>query len=91
MLDPWRFAPPPYVGEIRMFAFGYAPIGWAACTGQVLPIQQNTELFSLIGNTYGGDGRTTFGLPDLQGRVATAAGQALNLCIAMQGVWPSRE
>ncbi|MED4584487.1 tail fiber protein [Brevibacillus choshinensis] len=59
----------PYLGEIRMFAGAYAPNGWALCNGQLLNISQNDALFSLIGTTYGGDGQTTFALPDLQGRV----------------------
>ncbi|NTV52631.1 MAG: phage tail protein [Candidatus Firestonebacteria bacterium] len=59
----------PFIGEIRTFAFDYAPAGWALCAGQVLNITQNQTLFSLLGNRYGGDGVATFGLPDLQGRV----------------------
>lgn len=58
----------PFVGEIRMFAGNFAPTGWAFCNGQLLPISQNTALFSLLGTNYGGDGRTTFGLPDLRDR-----------------------
>lgn len=58
----------PFLGEIRPFAFGLIPRGWAACDGQVLGIQQNQALFSLLGTTYGGNGTTTFGLPDLRGR-----------------------
>jgi len=57
-----------FVAEIRMFAGSFAPTGWALCNGQLMPISQNTALFSLLGTTYGGDGRSTFGLPDLQGR-----------------------
>ncbi|MBM3116679.1 phage tail protein [Jeongeupia naejangsanensis] len=56
-----------YIGEIRIFGCNYAPEGWAFCDGQILPISQNTALFTLLGTTYGGDGRTTFGLPDLRG------------------------
>lgn len=56
----------PFVGEIRLFAGNFAPIGWAMCNGQLLPISQNTALFSLLGTTYGGDGRSTFALPNLQ-------------------------
>lgn len=56
------------LGEVRMFAGNFAPRGWAFCDGQVLPISQNSALFSLLGTTYGGDGRTTFGLPDMRGR-----------------------
>src|SRR5580700_184509 len=58
----------PFLGQIEIFAFGFAPKGWAQCNGQLLPINQNQALFSLLGTTYGGDGRTTFGLPNLQGR-----------------------
>ena len=58
----------PFIGEIRIFGFTYAPRSWAFCDGQVLSIAQNTALFSLLGTTYGGDGRTTFNLPDLRGR-----------------------
>jgi microcystin-dependent protein len=58
----------PFVAEIRIFPFNFAPRGWAFCNGQLMPISQNTALFSLCGTTYGGDGRTTFALPDLQGR-----------------------
>lgn len=58
-----------YVGEIRMFAGDYAPQGWALCNGQLLSILENEVLYALLGTTYGGDGRTTFGLPDLQGRI----------------------
>lgn len=60
----------PYVGEIKLFGGNFAPRGWAFCDGSLLPIIQNTALFSLIGTTYGGDGRTTFALPDLRGRAA---------------------
>lgn len=59
----------PYVAEIRMFAGKFAPRGWALCEGQVLSIAQNTALFSLLGTTYGGDGKSTFALPDLRGRM----------------------
>ena len=64
----------PFLGEIRAFGFGFAPRGWAACDGQILPIVQNQSLYSLLGTTYGGDGRTTFALPDLRGRVPIDAG-----------------
>lgn len=59
----------PYVGEIRLFAGNFAPAGWMFCDGQLLPISENETLFQLIGTTYGGDGQSTFALPDLQGRV----------------------
>ncbi len=59
----------PFVGEVRMVGFSFAPVGWAKCDGQLLAINQYDALFSLLGTTYGGDGRTTFGLPDLRGRI----------------------
>jgi microcystin-dependent protein len=59
----------PFVGEIRIFAGNFAPAGWAFCAGQLVPISQNETLFNLIGTTYGGDGQTTFALPDLRGRI----------------------
>ena len=64
----------PFIGEIQVFPFGFAPRGWAQCNGQLLPINQNQALFSLLGTMYGGDGRTTFALPDLRGRVALGVG-----------------
>ena len=69
----------PFVGEIRFVAFNFAPTGWAKCEGQLVPISQNTALFSLLGTTYGGDGRTTFALPDLRGRVPLGPGQGPGL------------
>jgi microcystin-dependent protein len=69
----------PFVGEIRMFGFNFAPQGWAMCNGQTLPISQNQALFSLLGTTYGGNGQTTFQLPDLRGRLANHAGQGTGL------------
>lgn len=57
----------PFVAEIRIFGFNFAPTGWAMCNGQILPVSQNTALFSLLGTTYGGNGQSTFALPDLQG------------------------
>jgi microcystin-dependent protein len=65
----------PYIGEIRIFAGSFAPAGWAFCSGQLMPISQNDTLFTLIGTTYGGDGESTFGIPDLQGRVPMHQGQ----------------
>jgi len=65
----------PFVAEIRIFPFNFAPTGWAMCNGQLLPISQNTALFSLVGTFYGGDGKSTFGLPNLQGMVALGQGQ----------------
>lgn len=64
----------PFVAEIRIVPFNFAPKGWAFCDGQLLPLSQNTALFSLLGTTYGGDGRSTFALPDLQGRSPMHAG-----------------
>lgn len=63
----------PFIGQISLFAFGKIPQGWAACNGQLLPINQNQALYSLLGVTYGGDAKTTFALPDLRGRVAVNA------------------
>ena len=68
------FAQEPLIGEVKMFAGTFAPRGWALCDGQLLAISSNTALFSLLGTTYGGDGRTTFALPDLRGRVPMHAG-----------------
>lgn len=64
----------PFLSEIRIFSFNFAPRGWTLCNGQTLPINQNQALFSLLGTTYGGDGRVTFGLPNLQGRVPNSMG-----------------
>lgn len=64
------------IGEIKMFAGNFAPRGWAFCEGQLLPISQNSALFSILGTTYGGDGRTTFALPDLRGRAPVHAGKS---------------
>ncbi len=69
----------PFVGEIRMFAGNFAPRGWAFCDGQLLAVSQNDALFSLFGTIYGGDGRTTFGLPDMRGRLPIHAGQGPGL------------
>jgi microcystin-dependent protein len=69
----------PFIGEIRLWALNYAPAGWAHCDGTLLQVSQNTALFSLIGTTYGGDGRTTFALPDLRGRVPIHQGQGVGL------------
>ncbi|HYI11943.1 MAG TPA: tail fiber protein [Thermoanaerobaculia bacterium] len=66
----------PFVAEIRMFGFNFAPTGWAQCNGQLLPLSQNTALFSLLGTMYGGDGKSTFALPDLQGSAALNWGQS---------------
>jgi microcystin-dependent protein len=66
----------PFVAEIRIFGFNFAPRGWAFCDGQLMPISQNTALFSLLGTTYGGNGKSNFGLPDLQGSVPVHAGES---------------
>ena len=69
----------PYVGEIRMFAGNFAPAGWMFCEGQLLPISEYETLFNLIGTTYGGDGQSTFALPDLQGRIPLHQGNGFTL------------
>lgn len=69
----------PFIAEIRIWACNFAPRGWAFCNGQLLPIAQNTALFSIVGTTYGGDGRTTLGLPNLQGRAPMHAGNGPGL------------
>ncbi len=69
----------PYIGEIRMFAGNFAPAGWMFCEGQLLPISENEALFNLIGTTYGGDGQSTFALPDLRGRIAIHFGNGFTL------------
>ncbi len=69
----------PYIGEIRMFAGNFAPVGWEFCEGQTIPIEENEALFQLIGTTYGGDGESTFNLPDLRGRLPIHMGGGFNL------------
>lgn len=69
----------PYVGEIRMFAGNFAPVGWMFCEGQLLPISENETLFQLLGTTYGGDGESTFALPDLRGRIPIHQGNGFIL------------
>jgi len=69
----------PFIGEIETVGFSFAPVNWALCTGQLLPISQYTALFSLLGTTYGGDGRTTFALPDLRGRVVVGQGNGFQM------------
>lgn len=75
----------PFLGEIRAVGFNFAPRGWALCQGQLLAISQSTALFSLLGTTYGGDGRSTFALPDLQGRAIVQTGQGPGLSQYVQG------
>lgn len=72
----------PYVGEIRMFGGNFAPAGWMFCEGQLLPISENETLFNLIGTTYGGDGQSTFALPDLRGRLPVHQGNGIALAEA---------
>ncbi len=69
----------PFLSEIRLFSFGFSPKGWALCNGQLLPINQNQALFSLLGTTFGGDGRVNFGLPDLRGRIPIHVGSGRTL------------
>jgi microcystin-dependent protein len=69
----------PFIGEVKLFGFNFAPKGYATCQGQILSIAQNTALFSLLGTTFGGNGQTTFGLPDLQGRAPVGQGQGPGL------------
>ena len=75
----------PFVGEIRIFAGNYAPRGWSFCNGQLLPVSDNDVLFSLLGTTYGGDGRTTFALPDLRGRLPVGEGHGSRLTLRILG------
>jgi microcystin-dependent protein len=71
----------PFVAEIRIFGFNFAPRGWAFCNGQIMPISQNTALFSLLGTTYGGDGKSTFALPNMQGNAPMQPGQGPGLSL----------
>src|SRR6201993_1110688 len=71
----------PFVAEIRIFPFNFAPKGWAFCDGQILPISQNTALFSLLGTTYGGDGKSNFALPNMQGNAPMHPGQGPGLSL----------
>lgn len=75
----------PFIGEVRAVGFNFAPQGWALCAGQLLPISQNAALFSLLGTTYGGNGVTTFGLPDYQGRSPVGMGNGAGLTPIVQG------
>ena len=78
----------PYVGETRLFAFGFAPQGWMPCDGSLVPISDNEQLFMLIGTTYGGDGESTFGLPKATG---PCSGETpLNVCISLYGQTPQQ-
>lgn len=75
-----------YLGTIQLFSFSMVPRGWAACEGQLLSISQYTALFTLIGTTYGGDGKNTFALPNLQGKAPLPT---MNYCICLMGIYPS--
>ena len=75
----------PFIGEIKILGFNFAPLGYATCQGQIMSIAQNTALFALIGTYYGGDGQVTFGLPDLQGRVPIGQGQGAGLPLRTMG------
>ncbi len=77
----------PFLGEIRLVGFNFAPQGWSDCSGQVLPISQNSALFSLLGTTYGGNGTTTFALPTLS---ADSLQPGLKYIIALVGIYPAR-
>ena len=82
----------PFIGEIRAFGFTFAPLGWAQCNGQVMSINENQELFTALGTTYGGDGRTTFALPDLRtSGIPAGPGITVPYCIALRGNFPSRD
>lgn len=78
----------PLLGQIELFPYNFAPKGWLACAGQVLPINQNQALFALLGTNFGGDGITNFALPNLQGKAPVAN---LQYCIATVGIFPSRD
>jgi microcystin-dependent protein len=75
----------PFIGQIQAFGFNFAPRGWATCDGQIISIAQNTALFSLLGTTYGGNGQTTFALPDLRGRVSLHQGSGPGLSSYVMG------
>src|SRR5580693_5084157 len=71
----------PFVAQVQIFCFNFAPKGWAFCQGQLLPISQNTALFSLLGTTYGGDGKSNFALPNMQGNAAISSGKGPSLSL----------
>jgi microcystin-dependent protein len=77
-----------FIGQIQLFPYNFAPKGWETCEGQLLPISQHTALFSLLGSQFGGDGRTTFALPDLRGKEPAPN---TRYCIALEGIFPSRD
>tara|TARA_Y100001933_G_C18632175_1_gene410861 strand:- start:292 stop:534 length:243 start_codon:yes stop_codon:yes gene_type:complete len=77
----------PILGQIQLFPFGFVPVGWSECVGQYLPIMNNEALYSVVGLTYGGDGRTNFRLPDLRGAKPV---NGMRYCISMDGQYPQR-
>jgi microcystin-dependent protein len=77
----------PFVGQIALFPYDFVPKGWSACEGQLIPVNQNQMLFALVGTTFGGDGRTSFSLPNLKGKEPEAN---LRYCIAIEGIFPQR-
>jgi microcystin-dependent protein len=79
----------PFLGQISLFGFDFAPRGWARCDGQVLPIDRNTALFAVLGTQFGGDGRTTFALPKMD--AVKVGGASVHYYIALQGVFPPRD
>ncbi len=81
----------PMLGEIRLFPYPYAPVGWLACQGQILNIVDNEALFSLLGTTYGGNGSVTYALPDLRAKnPATGSAEVVGYCVCVNGVYPPR-
>jgi microcystin-dependent protein len=80
----------PFLGEVEIFGFNFCPVGWSTMQGQLLSISQNTALFSLLGTTYGGNGTTTFALPNVKPILTFTPGAEFTQCIALQGIYPSR-
>jgi microcystin-dependent protein len=80
----------PFLGEVEIFGFNFCPVGWSTMQGQLLSISQNTALFSLLGTTYGGNGTTTFALPTAKPILTFTPGAEFTQCIALQGIFPSR-
>lgn len=79
-----------FLGEVATFAFNFCPLGWAEANGQLLQIAQNSALFNLLGTQYGGDGVTTFALPNAKAAVTLTTGATLTQCVSLQGIFPSR-
>jgi len=80
----------PFLGDIMTSPYNFAPRGWAFCEGQLLPVAQNHALYALLGTQFGGDGRSTFALPDLRDQEVEAGGSKVRYIIALQGIFPSR-